>query len=110
MHSQKQSKLPTKFSDSVHTIVRSIPKGKVSTYGDIATVAGAPRSARAVGRTAQFGYPDAPWHRVVRSNGKLARRFPGGKQVQASLLHSEGIEVAGEQILNFNDIRWNYGN
>ena len=66
------------FKEKVYKICRSIPKGKVVTYGQIARLAGKPKAARAVGSFMKNN-PDAPivpCHRVVASNGmvELLRR------------------------------------
>ncbi len=63
--------------------IRSIPVGKVAAYGDITP--GAPRHA---GRVLSENHePDVPWHRVVRSDGSLAK---GARQ--RALLEAEGVE------------------
>jgi alkylated DNA nucleotide flippase Atl1 len=70
--------------------VRAIPPGYVRTYGDVSP--GAPRLAgRVLGET-RAG--DAPWHRVVRADGSLAK----GER-QRVLLEAEGIPFKGEQVI-----------
>jgi methylated-DNA-protein-cysteine methyltransferase-like protein len=59
---------------TIYAIVRQIPYGKVSTYGDIAKRAGLPRHARLVGY-ALHALPadtDIPWHRVVNAQGFIS--------------------------------------
>ena len=84
---------PTK---RIYEAVKSIPKGKVATYGMVATMAGNPRMSRAVGN-ALHKNPDPehiPCHRVVNAKGELADAFVfGGPGVQQSRLEAEGIEV-----------------
>ena len=84
---------PTK---RIYEAVRRIPKGKVATYGTVATMAGNPRMSRAVGN-ALHKNPDPehiPCHRVVNAKGELADAFVfGGPGVQQSRLEAEGIEV-----------------
>lgn len=60
------------FKDKVLKIVAKIPKGKVSTYKQVAKLAGSPRAYRAVGNILNKNYdPRIPCHRVIRSDGKI---------------------------------------
>lgn len=82
------------FRNLVYELVAKIPLGKVMTYGQIAGLCGNPGAARVVGQLAHFGPPDLPWQRVVNAKGGMAAGYvPGGREMQASLLESEGIEV-----------------
>ena len=80
--------------EKIYEIVKSIPKGKVATYGQVAFLAGNPRWARVVGYALHIN-PDPsiiPCHRVVNRDGKVAEKFVfGGGEVQRQLLESEGI-------------------
>lgn len=87
------------FYDIVYEQVKRIPKGKVATYGQIALMCGSPRASRAVGYALHFNpYPGViPCHRVVNRFGGLAPAFAfGGKEAQAELLRSEGVEVSDD--------------
>jgi methylated-DNA-[protein]-cysteine S-methyltransferase len=58
------------FAEKVRTIVRKIPKGKTMTYKEVATKAGNPKAARAVGAVMRSNYePSIPCHRVIASDG-----------------------------------------
>lgn len=57
------------FGGAVLLIVADIPRGKVSTYGDVAAALGS-RGARAVGRVMAMEGGSVPWWRVVRSDGR----------------------------------------
>lgn len=82
------------FADKVRDIVRQIPKGQTATYGTIATMAGRPGAARAVGTIMKNNYdPTVPCHRVVRSDGKIGDYNRGGSDVKRELLRSEGALV-----------------
>ena len=63
-----------RFGEDVLNIVRQIPRGKVTTYGDIAALAGWPSHARMVGRTLRYtpGAEHLPCHRVVKEENRLA--------------------------------------
>lgn len=81
------------FSNLVQDVVKHIPKGKVMTYGQIASLCGHPDAARVVGGIAHFGDPDIPWHRVVNSKGGLARGYPGGRLGHGDVLGAEGVKI-----------------
>jgi alkylated DNA nucleotide flippase Atl1 len=69
--------------------VRSVPAGRVTTYGDLSP--GAPRFAGAV--LSECHEPDVPWHRIVRADGSLAK---GARQRR--LLDAEGVPFQGERV------------
>ena len=84
----------SEFQDRVLKLVSMIPKGKVTTYKELARALGRPRAYRAVANAlARNPYPiKIPCHRVVRSDGKIGGYKLGGKQ-KMKLLTAEGIEV-----------------
>lgn len=87
-----------------------LPADKVTTYGDLAALAGHPYAARVVGGIAHGGPDNLPWHRLVNAQGGLAVGFPGGQDVQRQLLMHDGIEVDDEwHIKNFGERRWRPG-
>ena len=96
--------------DLIYTIVRQIPKGKVTSYGVIAKLIGGGFSARVVGYAMNKAslYNDVPAHRVVNRNGLLTGRhhFKPPEQMQY-LLEQEGIEIKDNQIVNFQLVLWN---
>ena len=80
--------------EKIYEVVKSIPKGKVATYGQVALLAGNPRWARVVGYALHVNPEPGiiPCHRVVNREGKVAPGFAfGGEGVQRQLLESEGI-------------------
>ncbi len=82
------------FFEKVYAAVRTIPCGKVATYGQIARLCGSPRSARAVGYALHVNPQPGviPCHRVVNREGRLAPAFAfGGPSAQADLLEREGV-------------------
>lgn len=84
------------FYESVYEYLKTIPKGKVVTYGMIAAAIGRPRASRQVGNALHRNPQPVviPCHRVVNREGRLAPAFAfGGEQVQAELLRGEGVEV-----------------
>lgn len=77
------------FGEDVLNIVNQIPRGRVTTYGLIAVLAGWPSHARMVGRTLRYtpGAEKLPCHRVVNKEGRTA---PGWSR-QRTLLEAEGV-------------------
>jgi methylated-DNA-protein-cysteine methyltransferase related protein len=98
----KDNRRSKNFFKQVYGIVKSIPRGKVLTYGQIATLLGAPAMARQVG-WAMHGCPQGlPWQRVVGAGGKIlinSLSAPGGGPLlQRSLLEMEGIRFKGKAV------------
>lgn len=83
-----------------------VPRGYVTTYGDLAALAGNARASRIVGGIAHYGNPDLPWHRLVNRFGGLASGFHGGRKAQAQLLAQEGITSTNQIVDNFEERRW----
>jgi O-6-methylguanine DNA methyltransferase len=94
------------FARRVYALVRSIPAGRVATYGDIATMAGHRGAARAVGNVMR-GCNDrtVPCHRVIGANGALGG-WGSWPELKRQLLVAEGIVVRGKRVKNFADLRW----
>ena len=88
------------MSDKVYEFVKSIPPGKVATYGQIALYLGNRNFARVVGNILH-GNPDPehiPCHRVVNAQGRLSRSYAfGGIAAQRHLLESEGVVFKSDQ-------------
>ncbi|MDE5897511.1 MAG: MGMT family protein [Clostridia bacterium] len=84
------------FDEQVYEYLKTVPQGKLVTYGMIARAIGRPRAARQVGNALHRNpYPViVPCHRVVNREGRLAPVFAfGGWEAQAELLRAEGVEV-----------------
>lgn len=94
------------FAARVLRLVSRIPAGRVSTYGDLARLAGRPASARAVGRILAAGTaPGLPYHRVVASGGLLGG-YGGGTALKIALLAAEGVVVRRGRVTGFSRCRW----
>ena len=94
-------------------MVRRIPYGKVTSYGAIAKVLAAARSARMVGwaMNASHNLEDVPAHRVVNRSGLLTGKHHfDGTNLMQQLLESEGIEVRENQIVDFDLTKYNFFN
>ena len=81
-------------------VIRAIPKGQVAGYGEVARRAGLPGRARLVARLlSQNADRKLPWHRVLRSDGRIA--FPDGSpdwHEQSQRLRSEGVVVENGRV------------
>lgn len=99
------------FKEKVMQIVRSIPAGKVVSYGQVAAYTGLPRAAREVGwilnDTEDTGL-GLPWWRVLNNKGYISIRgnVVADKQLQKKLLESEGVEVSEEFELDMKKYRY----
>lgn len=101
MSTSDKSSRTTTFADRVYEIVREIPKGKVSTYGQVAGLAGNTRAARAVGMlmAKNKDIPKTPCHRVVAKNGALhGYSGRGGISQKRKMLIAEGVFFNGNRV------------
>lgn len=83
------------FHARVFALVRQVPPGSLTTYGDVARALGAVQVARHVGNAlAALRDDDVPWQRVVNSRGRIS--FPPGSSSfarQRAALEAEGVPV-----------------
>jgi methylated-DNA-protein-cysteine methyltransferase related protein len=89
------------FFKQVYRVVRTIPRGKVLTYGQIATLVGAPYMARQVGWAMHGCPPGLPWHRVIGARGKIlinSLSAGEGPLLQRKLLELEGVRFIGKRV------------
>jgi methylated-DNA-protein-cysteine methyltransferase-like protein len=96
------------FTKQVITIIKTIPEGKVMTYGQIASIAGNIRGARQVSRIlhSMSDQYQLPWHRVINSRGGISLTGHLGFE-QAQLLRNEGVVVNGKQI-NLKEYQYDF--
>lgn len=99
---------PMTFPQKIYQLVSQIPKGKVSTYGQLALMAGSPRASRIVGAAMYRAPAGLPCHRVLYSDGTLCcdRAF-GGKEIQRQLLEIEGITFLPDGRADLKRHLWN---
>lgn len=97
------------FFETVYEVVKQIPRGKVSTYGDVARLCGNYKMARQVG-WALHANPQPgviPCHRVVFADGSVCTGFAfGGRDAQRELLRAEGVEVSEDYKIELKKYRW----
>lgn len=97
------------FLEKIYDQVAQIPKGKVSTYGKIAELAGYPKASREIG-VAMSRAPAGrglPCHRVVNKTGILAPSYAfGGREKQRALLLAEGVTFFSDERINVEKHIW----
>jgi len=99
------------FHGRVYDVVREVPRGAVTTYGDVATVLGSPRVARHVGwalAALTDADADVPWHRVINSRGRISYRGDDLRGLQQkTMLAAEGVQLdeAGK-VIDFRRLRY----
>jgi methylated-DNA-protein-cysteine methyltransferase-like protein len=77
--------------------IRSIPKGKVATYGQVAAAAGYPLYHRHVAQLLQKSGGTLPWQRVVGAGGEIKLKFEAGME-QRTRLEMEGVRFRGKRV------------
>ena len=90
---------PDTTRERIYSQVRKVPRGKVATYGQIASLAGLDGQARQVGyaMAALPSHSAVPWHRVINAQGRVSmrREGPGGSIIQRQMLEREGVMFDG---------------
>jgi len=107
VHGEIEGK-PKKTFAGVYALVRRIPKGRVMTYGQIATLLESRLSPRAVGWAMHGCPPGVPWQRVVNATGGISTdrlpNMPPG--LQRALLEAEGVRFRQSGRLDVDRYRW----
>jgi methylated-DNA-[protein]-cysteine S-methyltransferase len=93
------------FNQRAWALCARVPKGKVTTYAEIARGLGSPRASRAVGNAMNKNpyAPGVPCHRVVGSNGALTG-YAGGLPKKAEMLEKEGVDVRSGRRVATSDV------
>lgn len=96
------------FNQKVYEIVKKVPKGRVTTYGQVALVMGNPKLSRQVGWALHANKSaDVPCHRVVDRNGRVAPNFAfDGWVEQKRRLMLEGVKFKGEMYVDLSKYFW----
>lgn len=92
------------FNEKCYDLLKKVPKGKVTTYKEIANALGN-KAYRAVGNAMNknpYNHKDVPCHRVVNSNGSLGG-FAFESKEKIRRLNEDGIEVRNDKIVNFKE-------
>ena len=96
------------FSKRVIKIIKSVPPGKVLSYGRVALLAGSPYAARQVGwllNSSTDAY-NLPWHRIVNSKGKISIKDTIGFIEQKRLLQDEGVIFKNNDTIDLEIYMW----
>lgn len=99
--------IPSHLSDQVIALVKTIPRGKVMSYGQIGAQLGI-QDARVVGWTMHGagGAEGVPWWRVLNNEGKITIKEETGRARQKELLMAEGIEVNENFMIDIDKYRF----
>lgn len=92
----KKTAPPGAMRIEIERVIRAIPRGKVSTYGGIARIAGYPGAARMVARILRRGF-GLPWQRVLGAGGHI--KLSGDSAIEQRLrLEAEGVLFRGRRV------------
>jgi len=96
------------FYQIVISLIKSIPQGKVATYGQIAAYAGNYMAARQVAYILHSSSckENLPWHRVINSNGYISLKPKQGYELQKKLLKKEGIIFKENDCIDLKRYLW----
>jgi methylated-DNA-protein-cysteine methyltransferase related protein len=96
------------FTERAKRLIKSIPKGRVATYGQIAAYSGDPRGARQVSRIlhACSEKDKLPWYRMINRMGRISLLPGHGYELQRSLLRKEGIRFALDGTIDLKRYLW----
>jgi methylated-DNA-protein-cysteine methyltransferase related protein len=96
------------YRERVYALVRDIPKCKVMTYGQIATILGEGYTARTVGYVMHGAETESvPWQRVINSQGKCSTgKLTIPVNLQQELLETEGVVFSASGKCDLNEYQW----
>jgi len=91
------------LEQKIYKKLLEVPKGQITTYGDLAKAVGLKNGQRLIGKIMNKNpYPVlVPCHRVVMSTGKLGG-YVYGKHVKMKMLSDEGVEIINGKIISFD--------
>jgi methylated-DNA-protein-cysteine methyltransferase-like protein len=93
----------------IYAVVKRIPRGRVATYGQVATLAGLDGHARQAGYALHDLPPrsNVPWHRVINAKGEISPRSAGDShELQKMLLEAEGVVFSLDGRVELKTYRW----
>jgi len=102
--------MATAFQISVWKVIEKIPKGKITSYSEIARFLHT-RAVRAVGSAVgkNPNAPEVPCHRVVRADGTIGHYSGGeGTPTKIRLLAEEGVVVREGKVVDFEKLYWSF--
>lgn len=92
---ERQPRMDPFYRDVIR-VIRALPRGKVSSYGQVAALAGRPHAARQVAWVLHTSSDKEglPWHRVIGANGRISLKRGRGFAEQKKRLEAEGVRVS----------------
>ena len=92
------------IEERVYKKLVDVPKGKITTYGDLAKAVGLKNGQRVIGRIMNKNpYPGIiPCHRVVKSDGRVGG-YAFGEEIKINMLKKEGIKIIDGKILDWEN-------
>jgi methylated-DNA-protein-cysteine methyltransferase-like protein len=100
--------------EKIYTLVRQVPKGKVTTYGTLAEKVGTRTTSRMVGWAMNASHqatPRVPAHRVVNRNGMLTGKHHfSTPTLMQELLEAEGLTIIDDKIVDFKEHFYGFEN
>ena len=95
------------FSIKVYRKLLQVPKGRITTYGELAKAVGLKNGQRAIGMIMKNNpFPViVPCHRVVKSDGKIGG-YAYGERVKSKMLDNEGIKIEAGKIIDFDKMKF----
>lgn len=96
------------FNERVITAIKSIPRGHIATYGQIAQYVGNPGASRQVAYIlhASSHKENLPWHRVINSKGGISLKKGHGYELQKQLLQDEGVVFDHNDYIDLKRFAW----
>ncbi|MFZ9006572.1 MAG: MGMT family protein [Nitrosopumilaceae archaeon] len=92
------------LDEKIYKKLLEVPKGKITTYGELAKAVGFTNGQRAVGKIMNKNpYPVfIPCHRVVKSDGKIGG-YAYGEEIKKNMLQKEGIKIKDDKIIDWEN-------
>ncbi|HEY4721581.1 MAG TPA: MGMT family protein [Anaerolineae bacterium] len=90
----------------IYQVVRQVPRGQVTTYGDVAAIVGQGCDARIVGYAMANCPDDVLWQRVINAQGKISLRSGDGSAKQRMRLEAEGVVFDQRGKIDLERYRW----
>jgi methylated-DNA-protein-cysteine methyltransferase-like protein len=106
---QLKSRSRSATFERIYAAVRRIPRGRVATYGQIASLSGVAGDARLVGYalSALPEHHDVPWHRVINARGEISRHSSlEYVKIQRAMLEAEDIEFDEKDKISLERFQW----
>ena len=96
------------FFDKCYKILKKVPKGKITTYKELAKALKT-KAYRAVGTTMNKNpyAPGVPCHRVINSNGSIGG-FASGIKKKIAMLKKEGIKVVNDKVIDYKKFLYKF--